>query len=253
LSTDVGWEDLTAAHPELASAIENADDGAETDTWRHALQRERTSVRAGEVDARRDTVWLAVSCYRPDEGSIAVQLRDITEEVTQEERMRHDASHDAMTGLLNGAAFRTSLDRHLADGRPLVVFLLDLNGFKAVNDDMGHAAGDAVLQAVAKRLLHCTKDSDVVARLGGDEFVGLLSGDLAPGEIERLGQRIQSICSEAVTLPGGQQAKVSAAIGFARSFRDATSTELLAITDSEMYSDKRAGRDRRRPRTPHQL
>ena len=114
-------------------------------------------------------------------GAEPVQLaitHDITDRKQVEEKILHMAQHDPLTGLANRALFARQLRRDLADARPdqtrLALLFMDLDKFKPVNDQHGHAVGDLLLQAVAQRLRACVRDSDILARIGGDEFVALL-------------------------------------------------------------------------------
>jgi diguanylate cyclase (GGDEF)-like protein len=173
------------------------------------------------------------------------------------ELARHDlerqASIDSLTGLLN----RSSLAEHLelalarAERSRLCVALLyvDLDGFKAVNDTFGHAAGDELLCAVAGRLRAAARKTDVVARLGGDEFLVLLA-DLAPGQAvdaERtVAQRIIEDVLQPVPLACGE-GWVAASVGISVYPADARSpTELLAHADRAMYASKRGRQGRAR-------
>src|SRR5690606_25502026 len=100
---------------------------------------------------------------------------DVGTERAHREQLAHRAAHDALTGLANRAAFIELLEREQArDEAPFTVLCLDLDRFKAVNDSGGHAAGDALLQGLARELLAQVRRSDTVARMGGDEFAVLL-------------------------------------------------------------------------------
>ena len=103
---------------------------------------------------------------------------DVTERRRLERRLRHLADHDDLTGLFSRRRFQEDLERHLAEGRRYgmtgALLVLDLDGFKAVNDTHGHSAGDRVLREVAEALLSRLRGSDILARLGGDEFAALL-------------------------------------------------------------------------------
>ena len=131
-----------------------------------------------------------------------LNVRDVTERRRLERELSHQAFHDSLTGLANRSLFADRVQRGLAGcgrtGRPLAVLFLDLDGFKAVNDTLGHGAGDRLLEQVAERLLHCVRPGDTVARLGGDEFAVLLE-DLAPGED---GSAVAVRIAEALRRPG---------------------------------------------------
>ena len=161
---------------------------------------------------------------------------------------REVAQHDALTGLFNRSAMRESLEAALSvatqENKTLAVMMLDLDGFKPINDHYGHAAGDAALQAVAATLLRLARESDTVARLGGDEFA-LVCPNLHGQE------HIGSFCDRIVQgiaildCMNGTHCKVSASIGVAFYPSHGTSVdELLAAADRAMYQSKRAGGNR---------
>src|SRR5204862_6855722 len=117
------------------------------------------------------------------------QLHDITDRKLSEDRMAFKASHDDLTGLPNRAMFEEHLALALARARRrslgVAILYVDLDGFKQVNDRLGHAAGDELLRQVASRLLRISRETDHVARIGGDE-VGLLVSDLSADETGRM-------------------------------------------------------------------
>ncbi|MGZ8458349.1 MAG: diguanylate cyclase domain-containing protein [Gemmatirosa sp.] len=131
------------------------------------------------------------------------------------------AYHDALTGLANRARFLECLDRALArahaagDPGRVAVLLLDLDGFKAVNDTMGHAAGDALLVQVAERLLYATRGCDTVARLGGDEFAVLLDGVQHDADVSVVAERIVGALARPFPV-GAAEARVGTSLGMAR-------------------------------------
>lgn len=158
------------------------------------------------------------------------------------------AHHDLLTGLpnraLNQKLFAEMLDGPWPDAASaaskLTVFCVDLDGFKGVNDRFGHAAGDAVLVAVAKRLRASVRDADVVCRLGGDEFVVLLP-HITESEAAIVAQRIISSVSEPFEF--APAVRVGASIGLASAPRDGTTAdELLSAADRAMYEAKRGGK-----------
>ena len=127
----------------------------------------------------------------PDGEPLFIQgvLHDITATKEAELRMHHLAHHDVLTGLPNRAMFEEHLELAVArarrQGSAVAVLFTDLDGFKTVNDELGHAAGDEMLMEIAARMAHATRDTDLVARFGGDEFLVLLADlDDAPGAAE---------------------------------------------------------------------
>ena len=159
---------------------------------------------------------------------------------------RHLAHHDPLTGLSNRLLFDEMLAHHISDmarnGGTLAVLALDLDGFKAVNDQHGHPAGDRLLRSVAERLTHTLRAVDVAARLGGDEFVVLL----APASAEQARATAQRLL-EALSEPyEGVSPRISASVGVA--VADAASvvdaTALMASADRALYDAKRLGKGR---------
>jgi two-component system, cell cycle response regulator len=163
------------------------------------------------------------------------------------QRLVHLAHSDALTGLANRTAFGDLLERSLLQakrqGSRLGLMYIDLDGFKAVNDEHGHDAGDALLKEVATRIRGCLREYDLAARLGGDEFAALAT-DLTALELEGLAERIAREISAPVELESAV-ARVSASIGIAQFPEDAgAATRLLRLADEAMYAAKRAGKSR---------
>lgn len=180
---------------------------------------------------------------------MAGSLTEITHRKTTEEQLRHDALHDPLTGLHNRAWFINRLDnsieRHKRRGEYLfAVMFLDLDGFKRINDSLGHEAGDHLLREVAQRLNESLRTVDAVARLGGDEFVILLE-DLE--EFQHIGvaaDRILSLIAAPVTFQG-KTMTTSASIGICLSSTDYSQPELmLRDADVAMYRAKNLGKNR---------
>jgi diguanylate cyclase len=180
-----------------------------------------------------------------------VALRDNArlagELATRESELRHQAFHDGLTGLANRALFLDRLQHALAlharDLRPVAVVFLDLDDFKVVNDTLGHAVGDELLVRVAERLTGAVRTGDTVARLGGDEFAVLLEdgGDPMP-----IAAKVSASLVPPFTLRG-DVVDVHASIGICElDAEDAplAADELLARSDTAMYSAKRSGKDR---------
>jgi diguanylate cyclase (GGDEF)-like protein/PAS domain S-box-containing protein len=183
------------------------------------------------------------------QGAVA-SYDDVTLRVEQDRRTRHEADTDPLTGLANRRALERTLESALARasarGRSTAVLMLDLDGFKAINDSLGHAAGDAALREVARRLRRCVRERDLVARLGGDEFVVLLTdvGGSSGAALEAC-ERVDAALSRPIALDHGEAA-LRAAIGVA-TFPDdgADAATLLAHADRAMYAAKAAHGGRR--------
>ena len=167
-----------------------------------------------------------------------------------ERRLVHQAFHDALTGLPNRAHFRERLDGALAraarHGDAIAVLFLDLDGFKYVNDSLGHDAGDRLLVAVADRLRACLRPEDTVARLGGDEFTVLLDGAADDGGATLVAERITQALRAPFML-AGREVAVSASIGIvlntpATGYQ--SSDDLMRDADIAMYRAKGAGKAR---------
>ncbi|MBU2663633.1 GGDEF domain-containing protein [Actinoplanes bogorensis] len=167
--------------------------------------------------------------------TIALDRRD------SDEQLRRAAHSDLLTGLPNRSSFTLSLRAAIELGRPFVVLFLDLDGFKRVNDTLGHHVGDELLAAVADRIRHCLRHVDIAARFGGDEFLVLLD-DLTEGpELAELVDRIRVAISRPYRL-GGRTARVGVSIGWASGDASASLERLLQEADAAMYRAKAAGR-----------
>ena len=168
---------------------------------------------------------------------------DITARKEAEIRLAHLALHDPLTGLPNRRALSEALERAIAraqrTGLPLAVLALDLDGFKAINDGLGHPAGDATLLAIADRLRCTIRRSDLVARLGGDEFAVIATEAGGRGPMARLARRLTAALSAPIGL-GEVVKSVGVSIGVAFHPGDGETTEqLLTRADEALYSAKR--------------
>ncbi|MDR0776867.1 MAG: EAL domain-containing protein [Azonexus sp.] len=176
-----------------------------------------------------------------------ISIRDITLRHQAVEELVFAADHDALTGLNNRRAFEKQLSRELAahhrDGRSLIIFYIDLDQFKIINDTCGHAAGDVLLQSLA-RMMDARFDCGFLARLGGDEFGMVLSGlDLAEAE-RRAQQIIDDICAQPFVWDG-RSFHIGASIGIAVAGPETNSeSELLIAADTACYAAKERGRNR---------
>jgi diguanylate cyclase (GGDEF)-like protein len=161
---------------------------------------------------------------------------------------RRDASHDALTGLLNrrAAAERLQLERARAERQraALSVLMLDIDHFKRINDRWGHAAGDGMLLAVADVLRHELRASDLGVRHGGEEFLIVLPGDSAAQALE-VAERIRGEAAQlAVPLEDGETASITVSIGIATFDGSESAEQLVARADAALYRAKQGGRDR---------
>jgi diguanylate cyclase (GGDEF)-like protein/PAS domain S-box-containing protein len=180
--------------------------------------------------------------HEPSVGALVLNSRDVSERRELEGQLLHQAFHDSLTGLANRALFNDrvahALKRRSLEEDPIAVLFLDLNGFKEVNDSLGHASGDALLVLVAQRLWTCVRRGDTVARLGGDEFAVLVEGNgEAPDPVD-LARRIRAALDEQFVIDG-REFFVSGSIGIATSaggIRDAG--ELVRNADLAMYRAK---------------
>ncbi len=176
-----------------------------------------------------------------------VMLHDITKRKTVERELRSRATHDPLTGLVNRAEIKHRLDlrgeRYTArPDEPFAVMFVDLDGFKPVNDRLGHAAGDQLLQRVAEQLCDCVRSSDTVGRIGGDEFAILLDRIGKIEEATLVGDRILAAIKTPFDV-SGERVSISTSIGIATSDSSYKSGEdILRCADEAMYAAKSRGR-----------
>jgi diguanylate cyclase (GGDEF)-like protein len=169
---------------------------------------------------------------------------------TENTSLSYLAAHDGLTGLWNRTFFETQLRRALRETRAIdqhmAVLFVDCDRFKDINDQLGHAAGDAVLATVAKRLLAQVRESDVVARMGGDEFAILLARVGTDQDALRIADNIIASMLTPIELPGGETVTASISIGVAvRGDRSESPDSLLQRADAAMYQAKHRQRSSR--------
>lgn len=193
-------------------------------------------------------LWAQVIIARVESGSetlLVAMLQDITERKRMEEQLVRQAFQDDLTGLANRALFRDrlrhALDRRARANAKVAVLLLDLDGFKRVNDSMGHAAGDELIRAIANRILITVRSGETVARLGGDEFAIVIES-VAPDEDPRaLAERLLEIISAPVHI-GERDMVIQASIGIAFALPEEDGDTVLRNADTAMYSAKSNGK-----------
>ena len=204
----------------------------------------------GEIWNRRKNgevypAWLTLSVVKDERGRTthyAGILMDVTSQKQAEDYLRHQATHDPLTDLPNRELFRDRVTQALAlarrEKRIAAVMLLDLDHFKPINDTLGHAAGDRVLQGVARRLLASLRDCDTAARLGGDEFAVLLQEITTGEDAAPVAQRLLDALAKPFVL-SGREYSISASIGISLyPAHGATASALLSGADSAMYRAK---------------
>ena len=211
------------------------------------------SVRDYEVhlkDANGREFWLLLSAQPIRYGGMVgllVALANIDARKRMQDDMQKKAMHDPLTGLPNRSSFLESLDRALRKARRrqgrFSVLFVDLDHFKEVNDSLGHAAGDQLLQSVSERLGSAVRESDLVARLGGDEFVVLIEEHRGPEEVMVVAQKVLTLLERPVLLDW-REVSVSASVGIASYPDDGEEVEaLLKNADAAMYQAKERGRN----------
>jgi diguanylate cyclase (GGDEF)-like protein/PAS domain S-box-containing protein len=220
------------------------------DMWSALL---RVGYWQGEVIGRRKNgrlfpQWLSISVVRDASGGqihYVGNFTDISERKAVENRIAFLAHHDPLTGLLNRFSLQERLEQALLSsrrqGRTLAVGVFDLDRFKQINDALGHAAGDALLVEVARRLREILRESDIIARLGGDEFVVVLTDVKDPAAVSRTAEKLLDTLGLTYLIEG-RVLNLTASLGFALFPADGDSAEsLVKNSDTAMYHAKSQG------------
>jgi diguanylate cyclase (GGDEF)-like protein/PAS domain S-box-containing protein len=182
----------------------------------------------------------------PAVAGVVINVRDVTERLAAEQAIRHQALHDPLTGLPNRTLFKDRLEhaigRQQRTGGYVAAMILDLDGFKTVNDSLGHQIGDELLVAVADRFREVQRTYETIARLGGDEFAILIEDLPAPEHAGRVAQRVLAALAAPITLTDREVA-IGASIGIAIAEHTPDAAErLLSHADAAMYLAKREGK-----------
>jgi len=259
----LGWKAADLLATELLSivCVDDADSLKELIASAEQAKGEPVSTELRIQTASGEMRVMEVSCRdrRHDEriGGLVLNAHDVTERVVaqgnaqeallqaheQSERLRHQAEHDILTGLSNRAAFQELLPIELGRPEPCCLLMIDIDGFKEVNDTRGHQVGDRVLIRMAERLQQVVRAGDVLARIGGDEFV-ILIRRANEVNVDSLVDRILLAVATPV-LDASGTIELSASIGIAGpGFDSADAQAVLADADMAMYSAKNAGRNR---------
>ncbi|RMH50064.1 MAG: sensor domain-containing diguanylate cyclase [Zetaproteobacteria bacterium] len=210
----------------------------------------------GEIWNRRKSgeiypEWLIINTLRDEDGEILYYVStflDITEQKEMERKLRHSAYHDALTDLPNRVLLYDRLEQAISRahrfGRRVGVLFVDIDGFKPVNDNHGHDAGDLLLQQIAGRLQACVRASDTVARVGGDEFVLLLESRSAE-DIAGVARKVLHAMQQPFPLEGGLVCHIGASIGISiYPEHGVEREELVKRADAAMYVAKKGGKNR---------
>lgn len=218
---------------------------------RKSLKIEQDTVRfTGRVRLKNgDYRWYETTAQyiRNHSGEIIQTIgvgRDITDRIKAEETIAYLANHDSETGLPNRRLFKKRLNLLLEESSNHVhgIMLLDLNGFKYVNDTFGHDVGDQLLKEASKRLALAVGEKSLVARWGGDEFTILQTNIISKTHFTSLVKRIKEIISEPFMIEGNT-IFITASIGVAFTQEDGeTVDELIKMADAQMYLDKKLGK-----------
>ncbi|MFH8796775.1 putative bifunctional diguanylate cyclase/phosphodiesterase [Streptomyces sp. NPDC017941] len=242
---------------ELASLIHPEDLGRVVHEVRRFLTADPVKEPTTRIECRFKSGtgdWLNVeSTVNRHHGGLIFNSRDVTERVRLQAQLQHNAEHDPLTDLPNRALFTrrvaAALGGRRVTDRGTAVLFIDLDGFKAVNDTIGHQAGDELLIQAAHRLQEAVRASDTASRLGGDEFAALIVGDGTRDQAARekhifeLADRLRIRLSQPYEI-GGNDVRVAASIGVAFAEPGVGAGELLRNADLAMYRAKAAGKGR---------
>ncbi|MER5890812.1 EAL domain-containing protein [Streptomyces sp. NPDC001941] len=243
---------------ELASLIHPEDLGAVVHEVRRFLAASPSEEPTTRIECRFRSGagdWLNVeSTVNRHQGGLIFNSRDVTERVRLQEQLQHNAEHDPLTDLPNRALFTDRVRRALGGRRAgdatAAVLFIDLDGFKGVNDRLGHQAGDELLVQAARRLQESVRAGDTAARLGGDEFAALILGDGTRDRAAReyqvcdIADRLRLTLSQPYRVEGGQEVRVAASIGVAFAEPGIGAGDLLRNADLAMYRAKKGGKNR---------
>ncbi|MEU3960895.1 EAL domain-containing protein [Streptomyces buecherae] len=248
-------EELTGS--ELASLIHPEDLGSVVHEVRRFLAAAPSQEPTTRIECRfrsGNGDWLNVeSTINRHHGGLILNSRDVTERVRLQAQLQHNAEHDPLTDLPNRALFTHRVRQALGGRRRTdpgtAVLYIDLDGFKAVNDTVGHQAGDELLVQAARRLQESVRAGDVAARLGGDEFAALIMGDGGPDQaaheyrVHDIAERLRIALSRPYRVQG-TEVRVAASIGVAFAEPGISPGDLMRNADLAMYRAKSAGKNR---------
>ncbi len=208
-------------------------------------------IEARDITEHNQAVEALYQANKTLEMRVEERTRELTEEIglrkEVEDKLRHSASHDGLTGLPNRGLLMDRISSALARGhredKGFALLFIDLDGFKAVNDTLGHEAGDKLLIEAADRISSHIRETDTAARIGGDEFVILLSDISGKASVQLFAEKISQYLSAPYSV-GAASGKISASIGISLYPEDSTQSDaLLKAADEAMYKVKKCGRN----------
>lgn len=252
LHTDVEYLQGTALADHLASP-QLPDAWRDSDFYKHWRNGETYRLHEAQLNTARGgtlPVALSASPLPRQQRSMVVIALDMSVVRNLHVQLETQAVTDSLTGLLNRRGFHQALDSALArvdrNGKRMAILYIDLDGFKRINDSLGHDAGDEILCRVARLLETCMRPYDIIARMGGDEFTALLDSLDHPEDAARVAEKLIELISVRHTVDG-TEVTLGASIGIAH-FPDCGQSveELLRSADMAMYEAKRAGRQQYR-------
>ncbi len=194
--------------------------------------------------------WVVIDAVKNELGNVTMYcgiFRDLSERMKYEEKIRFHAYHDGLTGLPNRILFYEKINQCLASAKRyhhmMAVMYVDLDGFKHVNDNLGHDKGDLLLKAVADRLKECVRESDIVARMGGDEFTLILPEVEKRADVEIVAEKIKKQLNQIFELLGCT-VTISSSIGISFYPTDGEDVDsLVKKADNAMYQAKASGKN----------
>jgi len=227
-------ERLRAAHREGLARVAS---GAPSHMTGRAVE-----ILALRRDGSEFPAELSLSVWRgPDGIDMGAQIQDISERRAREDRLHHMANHDGLTGLLNRHSFLKRIEERLERNGTAAVFVLDLDGFKDVNDSLGHAVGDTLLQALALRLSATSDPVEILARLGGDEFAILLPVEISLGEVNARANALIEVIRRPFSV-SGHELHLSTSVGVAVApLHAGDAEELIVRADLALFKAKSDG------------
>ncbi|MAC47042.1 MAG: GGDEF domain-containing protein, partial [Oceanospirillum sp.] len=240
-------EDVVGRNPNILNSSTH-DEAFYEQMWQNINDKGRWQ---GEVinkrkDGRTYSEWLSICAVGDSDSNKAKNyvaiFSDISKRKAAEEKIWWQAHYDALTQLPNRAMFMAELHKKIDADQPLSLLFIDLDGFKAVNDTLGHNSGDDVLRCVAQRLKNALPGDSLIARLGGDEFTIILNGQSQPEDLHTLSRSLIDKLSAPYELDG-DNARLSASIGIARYPDNGIDIdELINLADKMMYEVKTQGK-----------